>query len=93
MAKRFSTLSHTYPLGYIYKEVLQVTIVRFMGSPAGRLARIVVGLALMAVGAWLQGPWWALFAVGLVPLGAGAANVCLLAPLFHAPLRPAPRQA
>jgi hypothetical protein len=70
-----------------------VTIVRFMSSPTGRLARIVAGLALMATGAWLAGPWWALFAIGLVPLGAGTANVCLLAPLFHVPLRPATRRA
>jgi hypothetical protein len=70
-----------------------MSFVRFMSSPAGRLARIGAGLALMAVGAWLAGPWWALFAIGLVPLGAGAANVCLLAPIFHAPFRPAARRA
>jgi hypothetical protein len=68
-----------------------VTLVRFMASPAGRLARAVAGLVLMSLGAWLGGPWWALFAIGLVPLGAAAANVCLLAPLFHAPLRPVAR--
>jgi hypothetical protein len=93
MTEQFSTLAHIYPPGYMHKEVLQMTIVRFMGTPAGRLARIVAGLAMMAVGAWLAGPWWALFAVGLVPLTAGIANLCLLAPLFHAPLRPVARQA
>lgn len=30
---------------------------------------------------------WAVGVVGLVPLAAGAGNVCLFAPLFHAPLR------
>jgi len=31
--------------------------------------------------------------VGLVPLLAGTANVCLLAPLFQAPFRAVPRRA
>jgi hypothetical protein len=64
-------------------------LVRFMQSAVGRLARVVGGLVLMGLGAYLGGPWWALFAVGLVPLGAGSANVCLLAPLAGARLRPA----
>jgi hypothetical protein len=70
-----------------------MTLVHFMGRPAGRLVRIVVGLALLGLGAWQQGPWWALFGVGFVPLAAGAANFCLLAPLFHVPLRPSARHA
>jgi hypothetical protein len=70
-----------------------MTLVRFMTRPTGRLARIVAGLALMALGVVLGGGWWALFAVGLVPLLAGTANVCLLAPLFQAPFRAAPRRA
>lgn len=68
-----------------------MTLVRFMNTTAGRLARIVAGLVLMGLGAYLGGPWWALFAVGLVPLGAGSANVCLLGPLFGEKLRPAHR--
>lgn len=64
-----------------------MSFVRMMSSPAGRLVRVVAGLAMMGLGAWGGGGWWALFAVGLVPLGAGLANVCLLAPLFHGRLR------
>jgi hypothetical protein len=47
---------------------MTMTLVRFMTRPTGRLARIVAGLALMALGVVLGGGWWALFAVGLVPL-------------------------
>ncbi len=62
-------------------------VVRFMESTAGRLARVVAGLVMVGVGVWLGGPFWALAAVGLVPLAAGALNVCLIAPLFKPPLR------
>lgn len=62
--------------------------VRFMGSPAGRVARVVAGAALITGAVFIGGPaGWVVGVVGLVPLAAGAANVCLLAPLFHAPLR------
>jgi hypothetical protein len=62
--------------------------VQFMGSPAGRLARIVAGAALIAGAVFIGGPaGWVVGLVGLVPLAAGAGNMCLLAPLFHAPLR------
>ncbi|MHB1433518.1 MAG: YgaP-like transmembrane domain [Streptosporangiaceae bacterium] len=63
-------------------------VVRFMNSPAGRSARAVVGLALIAVGATAGGIGGLVVAiVGLVPLAAGASGVCLGAPLAHAPLR------
>lgn len=58
---------------------------RFMSSTAGRLTRIVAGAALVAIGVGLGGGWWALAVVGLVPIAAGVFNVCLLAPLLHAP--------
>lgn len=62
--------------------------VQFMGSPAGRVARIVAGAALIAGGIVIGGPaGWVVSVVGLVPLAAGTGNVCLFAPLFHAPLR------
>ena len=65
--------------------------VRFMESGVGRLARVAAGLVLVGLGAWLgtsqTAGWWGLAAVGLVPLGAGAFDVCLAAPLFGAPLR------
>ncbi len=61
--------------------------VRFMESTAGRVTRCAAGLVLVGLGAWLGGPWWALAGVGLVPLAAGLFGVCLVAPLFGAPLR------
>ena len=66
-----------------------MSFVRFMSSPAGRALRIVAGLALMIVGvAVVRGTGGLVLAVvGAVPLLAGALNLCLLAPLFHAPLR------
>ena len=63
------------------------SFVAFMPGAAGRLLRVVAGLAL-ALGGALMGPWgWALIAAGLVPLFAGVSDVCLLAPLFGQPLR------
>lgn len=58
--------------------------VGFMQSAAGRLLRIVVGLALMALGVLVVGGGWGaiLAAIGAVPLIAGVIGVCLFAPLF-----------
>jgi Inner membrane protein YgaP-like, transmembrane domain len=69
--------------------------VGFMQSWIGRLLRIVAGLALIAVGLFvMQGAWGYVVAViGLVPLLAGIAGNCLLAPLFGYTLPGAPRSA
>jgi len=58
-----------------------------MASTAGRVIRIVAGIALIIVGiAWLQGVWgWVVAIVGLVPLLAGLFDWCVLAPLFGLP--------
>jgi hypothetical protein len=62
--------------------------VRLMSSPAGRTARALAGLALIAAGAAAGGTGGlALALTGLLPLAAGALGVCLAAPLFRAPLR------
>ena len=62
--------------------------VRLMNSTAGRTARAVAGLVLIGVGAAVGGVGGLIVAlVGLVPLAAGAAGICLIAPLAHAPLR------
>jgi hypothetical protein len=61
--------------------------VRIMSSGGGRLARVAAGLALFVVGLAVGGGWLALSVVGLLPLVAGAANVCLLAPLVGQPVR------
>jgi hypothetical protein len=44
----------------------------------------VAGVALIALGA-LNGAWL-LAVIGLVPLAAGAADICLFAPLMGQPL-------
>lgn len=61
-------------------------LLHFMERPAGRLARIVAGLVLIALGALFGGGFWVLAVIGLVPLAAGVFNFCLLAPFFHEPL-------
>ncbi len=65
-----------------------MAVVNFMKSGAGRVARIVAGLALIVIGlAVIGGTGGIILAVvGLVPLAAGLANVCLFAPLFGADL-------
>lgn len=64
-----------------------MSVLHFLESTAGRVTRIVVGLALVVLGLWLGGPWLVLSVVGLVPIAAGAFGFCLLAPFFHHSLR------
>jgi len=66
-------------------------LVRFMQTSVGRSVRVLLGLILIAAGVVLGGGWLALAVVGLVPLIAGSAGLCLVAPLFHAPIRGAHR--
>ena len=68
--------------------------VRFMSTTAGRVVRVVAGLALI-IGGLLAGgaAGWVIAVVGVVPLAAGATNVCLFAPLFHARFHGGPRPA
>lgn len=62
--------------------------VNVMVTPAGRIARAVAGIAIIAAGLGAVGgsAGLALAAVGLVPLAAGAFDICVFAPLFHLPL-------
>lgn len=62
---------------------------RFSASGAGRGLRIVTGIGLIAAGlAWIGGVWrWAMAAIGLVPLGAGLFDVCILSPRFGGSFR------
>ena len=62
-------------------------LVKFMSTTVGRLARVLAGAVLVVVGVALGGAWWFLAIVGLVPLIAGAINVCLLAPALGQPLK------
>lgn len=59
-------------------------IARFIVSPAGRGLRILAGGSLILLGAAQATPTarWGLIAAGLVPLLAGAGDLCLFAPLF-----------
>jgi hypothetical protein len=60
-----------------------MSFVSFMRSGRGRGLRIVAGGALIAGGIAIGGSGGIIVAVvGLVPLAAGAVNVCLFAPLF-----------
>lgn len=61
---------------------------QFINSPAGRLVRLVVGAGLMAWGYTQRGTGTGLLfmAVGLVPLAAGALNLCFISALLGGPI-------
>jgi hypothetical protein len=63
-------------------------LITFMASPAGRIVRVVAGIALIAWGLMgLGGTAGIIVAiVGAVPLVAGLFDFCVFAPLFGAPL-------
>ena len=54
---------------------------RFMAGPVGRGVLIAVGLAVGSTGGTV------LAVVGVLPLLAGALNICVIAPLLKAPFR------
>jgi hypothetical protein len=61
--------------------------VKFMASGAGRVTRVIAGLALVAWG-WLglSGTVGIIvIIIGLVPLLAGLFDVCVFSPLFGGP--------
>lgn len=61
---------------------------RFMSSPFGRIARIVAGAVVIALGVATQSLWAIpIIAVGVVFIVAGVANVCFISPLIRAPFR------
>lgn len=62
---------------------------KFMSGWAGRIIRIVAGLALIVVGLLVAAsPWSIVLAVlGLVMAAAGGFNFCLFAPLFGGPFK------
>jgi hypothetical protein len=66
-----------------------------MVSPAGRATRVAAGLGLLAYGlSRIQSPAGkAVAAVSLIPLGAGALDVCVLGPALGAPLSGADARA
>jgi Protein of unknown function (DUF2892) len=63
-------------------EVAQMSFVSFMRSGTGRGLRIVAGGALIVAGIVIGGTGRTILAiVGVVPMAAGAFNICLFAPL------------
>ena len=68
---------------------------KFMSNSLGRGLRIVVGLALIAIGLLSVGGAGGLIlaVVGAAPLLAGIFDVCLFAPLFGGPLKGAEARA
>ncbi|MDT7857128.1 DUF2892 domain-containing protein [Rubrivirga sp. S365] len=64
------------------------SFVSFMVSPAGRALRVAAGLGLLVSGYARRGTTGgkARAALALVPLAAGAFDVCVLGPPLDAPL-------
>ncbi len=62
---------------------------RFMASPLGRGARIVIGLGIIGWGiGWVGGvTGWAIAVAGLLPVTLGIINGCILAPILKVPFR------
>jgi hypothetical protein len=60
---------------------------QFMASPAGRVTRIVAGIVLIAAGLLAIGGTVGIIVavIGLVPLAAGAFDVCIFSRLFGGP--------
>lgn len=62
------------------------SLVNFMSSTTGRIARMVVGLVLIGLGVF-GSAGIVVAVIGLVPLAAGLFNFCFLAPIAGRPLR------
>lgn len=63
-------------------------LVYFLATGKGRFYRIVIGLNLLWLGAyvfaWPLGGW--VMAIGAIPIISGALNICLFAPLIDEPV-------
>jgi hypothetical protein len=64
-----------------------MAFIEFMASSTGRTVRIITGFVLIILGLLVVKGFWGdvIVALGLIPLMAGAFDVCLLAPLVGAP--------
>ena len=62
--------------------------IAFMASKAGRITRIIAGIALITWGLFglSSTTGYVVAVIGVVPLVAGLFDFCLFAPLFGAPL-------
>lgn len=63
--------------------------VRFMASTAGRVTRIIAGLALIAAGLFVitGTAGYVVATIGIVPLLAGTIDICIFGPLLGCPLK------
>jgi hypothetical protein len=61
---------------------------RFVNSPAGRIARLVVGFVLIVWGYTQRdtGSGIVIILIGLVPLAAGTFDLCLVSALLGGPI-------
>ena len=57
-------------------------VLTFMASTPGRIARIVVGAALIGAAITLSGAWLALALLGGFMIFSGTMNYCPMGPLF-----------
>ena len=66
----------------------QSRFAQFINSPLGRLVRVVAGIVLIGWGLTQRGTSTGiiLIVVGLVPLAAGAFNLCLISALLGGPI-------
>ena len=69
-----------------------MTPIDLIGSQPGRAVRVLAGAGLIAAGPRRgdgrgRGRGRVIATAGLVPLTAGVADICLLGPLVHGPLR------
>ena len=61
---------------------------QFMATKFGRLLRIILGVALIAVGLQMKSTGGNFLAVfGLMPIASGVFDWCPVGPLLHMPLR------
>ncbi len=62
-------------------------LVKLMATPQGRALRFLLGAGIFLVGVQISGiGGYVLALLGLLPMFAGAADMCLLAPLFGYPI-------
>ena len=66
----------------------QSSFARFINSPAGRVTRLVVGILLIIWGYTQLGTTVGiiLIIIGLIPLVAGALDLCLISALLGGPI-------
>lgn len=66
-----------------------MALVDYLSSPVGRFIKIVFGLNLIWIGAYVLGKpeGYILQLFALIPILLGALNICLIAPFFGAPMR------